>query len=70
MCGFLVDLKSEHSMETLRAAAALIQYRGPDETVELTAEGSGAIAAPCFQRTSDPVRALGHRPGGLTDTVR
>ena len=35
MCGFLVDLKSEHSDEILSSAADLIQHRGPDETVSL-----------------------------------
>ena len=37
MCGFLADLKSEHSDELLRSAADLIQHRGPDETVFLAA---------------------------------
>lgn len=35
MCGFLADLNSEHSSQTLRSAADKIQHRGPDETVEM-----------------------------------
>ena len=38
MCGFLAEFGSEHTLETLRGAADLIQHRGPDETVELSVE--------------------------------